>query len=324
MKLFDQINPIYKLNEETLLLIKIIENKLLKIDIKNPTIKKNLKIKSKVRSIYSSLAIEENSLSLEAVSNIINDKLVLGKRKEILEVKNANELYEKIHEFNWRNESDFLKAHLIMMKYFEDDDGRYRNHGEGVKKGNKLIFIAPESILVPDLMKSLFEFINDNENKINPLVLSSIFHYYFVYIHPFTDGNGRMARFWLSLMLIDYNSNFEYIPIEEEIYLNQNEYYEVISKCHNNGNVTLFINFILKVINNSLEKTTQKTTQKKLNDNQLEIVNLIRINSSITRKELATKLKLTEDGVKYNLNILLKNNIIERIGPDKGGYWKIV
>lgn len=324
MKLFDQINPIYKLNEETLLLIKIIENKLLKIDIKNPTIKKNLKIKSKVRSIYSSLAIEENSLSLEAVSNIINDKLVLGKRKEILEVKNANELYEKIHEFNWRNESDFLKAHLIMMKYFEDDDGRYRNHGEGVKKGNKLIFIAPESILVPDLMKSLFEFINDNENKINPLVLSSIFHYYFVYIHPFTDGNGRMARFWLSLMLIDYNSNFEYIPIEEEIYLNQNEYYEVISKCHNNGNVTLFINFILKVINNSLEKTTQKTTQKKLNDNQLEIVNLIRINSPITRKELATKLKLTEDGVKYNLNILLKNNIIERIGPDKGGYWKIV
>ena len=110
--------------------------------------------------------------------------MVLGDRKEIQEVKNANELYEHINEYNWKNESDFLKAHTLMMKYFEDDNGYYRNHGEGVKKGNEVIYTAPQSLLVPSLMKSLFNFITENENEIHPLILSSIFHYYFVYIHP--------------------------------------------------------------------------------------------------------------------------------------------
>ena len=121
--------------------------------------------------------------------------MVLGDRKEIQEVKNANELYEHIDKYNWKKESDFLKAHTLMMKYFDDDNGYYRNHGEGVKKGNEIIYTAPHSILVPSLMKSLFNFITENEKEIHPLILSSIFHYYFVYIHPFSDGNGRMARF---------------------------------------------------------------------------------------------------------------------------------
>lgn len=324
MNNFDEIHPIFNISDDDNILIKEIEKKLLKININDINKKKNLRIKSKVRSIHSSLAIEANSLSLKKVSNIIDNKLVLGKRKEIQEVKNANEVYELINEFNWRAESDFIKAHMILMKYFDDDNGGYRNHGEGIKKGDKVIFTAPDSILVSSLMKSLFKFINVNENKIHPLILSSIFHYYFVYIHPFTDGNGRMARFWVTLMLNDYNPNFEYIPIEEEIYLNQNEYYDSISKCHINGNANAFINFMLNMINNSLEKTTQKTTQKKLNKNQIKIIDLIKKNPYITRKELSNNLNISEDGVKYNLNKLAKNNIIERIGPDKGGYWKVI
>lgn len=323
MNNIDEIQPVFNISDENTKLIKKIENKLSKINISDINKRKNLKIKSKVRSIHYSLAIEANSLPLETVANIINNKLVLGKRKEIQEVKNANKVYEHINKFNWRKESDFIKAHMIMMKYFEDDNNEYRNHGEGIKKGNKVIFTAPDSILVSSLMKNLFKFINDNENKIHPLILSAIFHYYLVYIHPFTDGNGRMARFWVSLMLTDYNHNFEYIPIEEEIYLNQNEYYNSISKCHINGNANVFISFMLNTINNSLEKTTQKTTQKRLNKNQMKIINLIRKIPTITRKELANNLNISEDGVKYNLNKLTKNNIIERIGPDKGGYWKI-
>lgn len=327
MNNINNINPVFYISDENNKIIKEIENKLSKINIQDTDKKKNLKIKSKVRSIYSSLAIEANSLSLKTVNDIIDNKLVLGKRNEIQEVKNANDVYSKINEFNWRNEKDFLKAHTLMMKYFDDDNGEYRNHGEGIKKGNKIIFTAPDSILVSSLMKSLFEFINDNENKMHPLILSSLFHYYFVYIHPFTDGNGRMARFWVSLMLTDYNYKFEYIPIEEEIYLNQAKYYKSISKCHINGNANEFISFMLKAINDSLEKTTQKTTQKntqiKLNKNQLKIINIIKETPSITRKELTKILNITEDGVKYNLNKLRKNNIIERIGSDKSGYWKI-
>jgi len=283
-----------------------------------------LQIKSKVRSIYSSLAIEANSLSLNSVERIIDNEVVLGDRKEIQEVKNANELYENIDKYNWKSEEDFLKAHTLLMKYFEDDNGCYRNHGEAVKKGNNIIYTAPESILVPPLMKSLFKYLKDNENLIHPLILSAVFHYYFVYIHPFSDGNGRIARFWVSLILTSWNSNFKYIPIEEEIYLNHEEYYNSIATCHINGNANIFIKFMLNCINSSLNKTTQKTTQKiKLNHSQIRIINLIKDNPKITRNELAKELKITTDGVKYNLKKLIDNNFIERIGPDNGGYWKV-
>ena len=324
MKTIDKIEPIFYISEDEKKIIKNIEDKLLLIKIDDYFKEKNLQIKSRVRSIHSSLAIEANSLSLESVKKIIDNKLVLGDRKEIQEVKNANELYEHIGDYNPKSESDFLKVHTLMMKYFDDDNGFYRNHGEGVKSGNQIIYMAPESILVPPLMKSLFDFINCNEGKIHPLILSSIFHYYLVYVHPFSDGNGRMARFWTSLMLMNWNSKFKYIPIEEEIYLNQKEYYDAIAQCHINGNANVFIEFMLNVINNLIEKTTQKTTQKiKLNNNQLKIIEFIKENPRITRKEFSEKMNITEDGVKYNLKKLVDNNIIERIGPDNGGYWRL-
>lgn len=327
MKNIDTIEPIFHISDENKKSIEEIEKKLFLIVLNDNNKKRNLQIKSKVRSIYSSLAIEANSLSLNSVERIIDDKLVLGDRKEIQEVKNANELYENIDEYDWKNEEDFLKAHTLLMKFFEDDNGYYRNHGEAVKKGNEIIYTAPESILVPSLMKSLFKFLNDNNNKIHPLILSAIFHYYFVYIHPFSDGNGRIARFWVSLILTNWNSNFKYIPIEEEMYINQEEYYESIAKCHVNGNANVFINFMLDCIKSSLEKTTQETTQEnitsKLNDNQQKIIDYIKENSNITRNELAEKLNITSDGVKYNLNKLVKDGIIERVGSTKAGCWKI-
>lgn len=194
MKSIDTIKPVFYITEDNKKIIKEIENKLDLITIDDNDKKRKLRVKSKVRSIHSSLAIEANSLSLESVESIVDNKMVLGDRKEIQEVKNANELYEHINEYNWKNESDFLKAHTLMMKYFDDDNGYYRNHGEGVKKGNEVIYTAPQSILVPSLMKNLFNFITENEKEIHPLILSSIFHYYFVYIHPFSDENEPLGQ----------------------------------------------------------------------------------------------------------------------------------
>lgn len=325
MKNYDKIEPKFYISEANKKIINNIEKQLSSIIVDNDMKKRNLQIKSRVRSIYSSLAIEENSLSLEKVESIIDNKLVLGDRKEIQEVKNANELYTNIDKYNWKSEADFLKAHTLLMKYFDDDNGYYRNHGEGIKKGDEIIYTAPQSLLVPNLMKSLFDFLDINENELHPLILSSLFHYYFVYIHPFSDGNGRMARFWVTLILTNWDPKFAYIPIEEEIYLNQKEYYDSIAQCHVNGNANSFINFMLKSINNLLEKTTQKTTQKKikLNTNQLKIIELIKEYPKITRNELAKKLNITTDGVKYNLKKLIDNDLIERVGADNGGYWHI-
>jgi len=248
------IEPIFHVSDDNIELIKKIERQLTLIKFDNNDRKINLRIKSRVRSIYSSLAIEANSLSLESVQSIVDNKLILGNKKEIQEVKNANELYKHISDYNWRDEDDFLKAHFLMMKHVDDNNGKYRNHGEGIQQGEDIVYTAPQSLLVPSFMKSLFKFINDNEEKIHPLILSSIFHYYFVYIHPFGDGNGRMARFWVSLMLISWNKKFECIPIEEEIYLNKHEYYDSIMKCHINGNANEFVYFMLSVIYSCLEK----------------------------------------------------------------------
>lgn len=320
---FDEIKPIFYISDDNKNKIAEINSLVKNIEIKDVVKKNNLRTKSRVKSIHSSLAIEANSLTLEDVSNIIDNKLVLGKKDEVQEVKNAIELYKNINSYNWRKEKDFIDAHTLLMKYFNDDNGYYRNHGEGIKKGNEIIFKAPESILVPSLMKSLFYYINKEEKKLHPLIIAAIFHYYMVYIHPFSDGNGRIARFWVSLILKDYNKNFEFIPLEEEMYINQEQYYSSIAACHNNGNANAFITFFLNITLTCIKKTTQKTTPKKLSNKQLKIIELIKENQYISRQEIAKKINLSEDGVKYNLKKLKDNNIIQRIGSNNGGYWKI-
>ena len=176
-------------------------------------------------------------------------------------------------------------------------------------------------ILVPSLMKSLFEYINSS--NLNTIILSAIFHYYFVAIHPFSDGNGRLARFWLTLMLINYNKSFEFIPIEEEIYLNQEEYYSSIAECHNNGNVNVFIRFILKSINLSLEKII-KNSNFSPNNIQNRIIELIVNNNRITQNEIANIIGVNVRTIKRHFKILINNSMIERIGSDKTGYWQIL
>ena len=321
MKLFDEIKPVFFIDNEMNDILNDINIKLKNINVNDKQKRKYMISKSKIRSIHSSLAIEANSLSLFDVENISENKQILGKKNEVQEVKNAIEAYNHINEYNYKSENDLLKLHSLMMKYFDEDNGNYRNHGEGVKRKNEIIYMAPESILVPSLMKSLFEYINNSE--LNIIVLSAIFHYYFVFIHPFSDGNGRCARFWVTLMLINYDKNFEFIPLEEEIYLNQEKYYSAIAECHNNGNANVFIKFILHTIDSSLDKLI-KNSNFVLNDIQNKIIELIANNNRITQNEIANITNVNVRTIKRNFKILIDNLVIERIGSDKTGYWQIL
>ena len=321
MNLFDKVNPIFNIDEEMNELLNNINLKLNDIKITDKQKRKYMITKSKVRSIHSSLAIEANSLSLFDVENILEHKQIIGKRDEIQEVKNAIEAYDKINDYDYKSEKDFIEVHGLMMKYFDEDNGGYRNHGEGVEKDGKVIYMAPESLLVPSLMKSLFEFINNSD--MNIILLSAIFHYYFVAIHPFSDGNGRLARYWVSLMLINYNRNFEFIPIEEEMYLNREEYYSSIAQCHVNGNANVFIKFLLKTINSSLDKVI-KSSKFVLNDIQNRIIEFIINDKYITQNTIAEKLNVNVRTIKRNFKVLIDNNIIERVGSDKNGYWEVI
>ena len=321
MNLFDEIKPIYYIDDEMNNILQDINKKLNNIKISDRKKRKYMISKSKIRSIHSSLAIEANSLSLFDVEYISKNKQVLGKKNEVQEVKNAIEAYNNINDYNYKSEKDLLKVHGIMMKYFDEDNGNYRNHGEVVKKKDEIIYIAPESVLVSSLMKSLFEYINNSD--LNIIILSAIFHYYFVFIHPFSDGNGRCARFWVTLMLINYDKNFEFIPLEEEIYLNQENYYLAIAECHHNGSANVFIKFILHTINSSLDKLI-KNSNFVCNDIQNKIIELIANNNRITQNEIANVTNVNVRTIKRNFKILIDNLIIERMGSDKAGYWQIL
>ena len=172
-----------------------------------------LRRNNKIKSIHSSLVIEANSLSLDEVRDVISGKIVIGPQKEIQEVKNAYKAYDMIKEFNPYKIDDLLKAHKILTYLTIEDNGKYRNHAEGVFDGNKVIFVAPPADMVPQLMNDLFYWLKADKD-VPMLIKSCVFHYEFVFIHPFSDGNGRTVRLWQNVLLTKWNPIFEYIPIE--------------------------------------------------------------------------------------------------------------
>ena len=286
-----------------------------------------LRRKTRIKSIHSSLAIENNQLSLFQVEDVINGKIVIGEQKDIQEVKNAYKAYEEIDNVNPYSVHDLKRIHRILTFLIEDDAGKFRNHGEAVYDGNIQIFMAPPHTMVPILMDNLFKWMNESKNTVNPLILSSIFHYEFVFIHPFSDGNGRTARLWQTVILTKWKELFKYIPIESIIRKHQEEYYIAIQNCNNAGNSNEFIEFMLKVIDeavdgmikeqkNTTQETTRETTQEK-------ILKLIEENPNITQTEMAKALGITRDGISYNIKVLKNNGIIERVGSTKKGTWKI-
>lgn len=287
-----------------------------------------LRRKTRIKSIHSSLAIENNQLSLFQVEAVINGKNVIGEQKDIQEVKNAYKAYEEIDKVNPYSVEDLKKIHGILTFAIEDDSGKFRNHGEAVYDGDIQIFMAPPHRMVPTLMDNLFNWMNEAKGEVNPLILSSIFHYEFVFIHPFSDGNGRTARLWQTAILAHWKDLFKYIPIESIIRKHQEEYYTAIQNCNNVGNSNEFIEFMLKIIDEavdgmiltSAQETAQETTQE---TTQEKIINLIKKNPSITQIEMAKELNLTRDGISYNIRKLKENGIIERVGSTKNGIWKI-
>lgn len=217
---------------------------------KMPVLRRN----NRIKSIHSSLAIEANSLSINQVKDIIDGKVVIGPKNEIQEVQNAYNAYLKMNEVNPFSIKDLKKIHGILTYLILEDSGNFRNGGEGVfdENGN-CIFVCPPPEQVDILMNQLFNWMKTKKDEIHPLILSSIFHYAFVFIHPFKDGNGRTARLWQNVILLNWEPLFEYIPIESEIKKYQEDYYKVIQKCNTKGDYTEFIEFMLKMIDEVLD-----------------------------------------------------------------------
>ena len=275
----------------------------------------NLRRKSRIKSIHSSLAIENNQLSLFDVEDVINGKIVVGEQKDIQEVKNAYEAYEQIDKVDPYSLDDLKKVQGILTFLLEKDAGKFRNHGEAVYDGDIKIFVAPPHKLVPSLMQKLFEWMDKNKDIINPLILSSVFHYEFLFIHPFSDGNGRTARIWQTVILAHWEKIFAYLPIESMIKKNQNKYYKIIDNCNKNGNSTEFIEFMLKMINDTIDeviisKQIKQNEKISLSKSEIEVIKCIKRNKLIGAKEIIKETELSDSTVRRTLKNLLKKEKI--------------
>ena len=210
-----------------------------------------------------------------------------------------------------------------MTFLIQEDNGKFRNHREAVYNGDKMIFLEPPYNRVPELMDNLFEWMNNSKNTVHPLILSSVFHYEFVFIHPFSDGNGRMARLWQTAILSKWNVMFEYMPIENIIKRHQQEYYKTINECDKLGNSTIFIEFMLKIIDETIEdllkrsKNSENNEAESLNTTEKEALDYIYKNELVSTKELAEYLGKADRTARRIVSVLLKKGLIIYQGRDK-------
>ncbi len=285
---------------------------------KMPTLRKN----NRIRSIHSSLAIEANSLSINQVKDLISGKIVIGPQKEIQEVKNAYKAYEMINDVNPYSVNDLKKIHETMTDAIISEPGEFRKGNEGVfdENGN-CIHMCPPPEQVDTLMAQLFDWMKKRKYDIHPLILSSIFHYEFVFIHPFEDGNGRTARLWQNIILSSWKQIFEYLPIETAIKKYQDGYYKAIANCNKNGNSTLFIEFMLKMIDEVLEESVI-TENTSINEKTININKLLQImenNVPMSANDIMNKLgiKSKETLRSSYLDPAIKDGLVALTIPDK-------
>ena len=213
----------------------------------NPTLRRT----NRIRTIHGSLAIEQNTLTLEQVTAVLNGKQVLAPPKDIAEVKNAYEIYERLEELDPYSVDDLLTAHGIMTRELVDESGVFRSKPVGVvdQEGHVLHFgTLPQ--YVPDLVMELLDWVKSSD--VHMLIRSCVLHYEFELIHPFADGNGRVGRLWHTLLLSKWNPAFAWLPVESIIHDRQEEYYAAINASNDAGESTVFIEFMLSAIKASL------------------------------------------------------------------------
>lgn len=215
-----------------------------------------LRRENRIRTVQGTLAIEQNTLSLEQVTAVLNGKHIIAPPRDIAEVRNAYEIYEHLDELDPFSEDDLLRAHGMMMRGLTEDAGEYRTKAVGVADAEgRILHFGALPRYVPDLMAELLEWMKRSDVHI--LIRSCVFHYEFELIHPFSDGNGRMGRLWHTLLLSRWNPLFAWLPVESMIYAHQAEYYAAINASNDAGESTAFIEFMLSILHASLMETAE-------------------------------------------------------------------
>ena len=308
------MKPPYKITGKILKLVASISEKIGEVNSahlsKPPT---ELRKKNRIKTIHSSLEIEGNTLTIEQITAIVENKRVIGSKKDILEVKNAIAVYYCLNEFSPFDFESFCDAHGLLMHGLIESAGKLRSKSVGIVRGSEVAHIAPSSEMLNPLMNDLFDYLKNDDDLI--LIKSCVFHYEMEFIHPFIDGNGRMGRLWQTIILRDSYPVFEYLPIESLIKERQEQYYESLGKSDGTGESTVFIEFMLEIILESLEELLNIQNVSLTNIDRINIFKSIVKEDFFSRKDYLKNFReISSATASRDLKFAVENGIIEMIG----------
>ena len=328
--------PPFTLSNKTLSLVAQISESIGRLTVQQEQ-EKLLRLRkvNRMRTVQGSLAIEGSTLTQQQITAILDGKRVIAPPKEVQEAHNAISTYESLPQWQPENGTHLLAAHLLMMKGLVKDAGMYRQEGVGVMSGEQVVHMAPQATRVPKLMTDLFEWLESSD--VHPLVASCVFHYEFEFIHPFSDGNGRMGRLWQTLILSKWHEVFINIPVESMVYQHQDNYYLAIRQSTQQTDSAPFIEFMLQMIYDAISEANNITSDDGLNEGLNEGLNdglkLSKLDKDIlifiqqdrykTNAQLAEKCGKSQSTIERRVKFLKDAGLITRIGAKKTGYWQV-
>ena len=275
-----------------------------------------LRKRNRIRTIHSSLEIEGNTMTVEQITALLDNKRVLAPAKDIAEVRNAINVYDRLFDFQPYALKSLCSAHNILMQGLVDSPGKLRTSNVGIVKGNQIAHYAPPSELIHSLLADLLNYAESDPDLM--LIKSCVFHYEFEFIHPFVDGNGRIGRLWQTVLLSQYNSVFEFLPIETLIKKRQKEYYDVLGSSDKAGNSTSFIEFMLTVINDSLEELLQGQNVTLKSGDRVELFRVVVGGARFSRADYLRNFKdISTATASRDLSTAVKDGLLNKIGDGR-------
>lgn len=323
--------PPFTISPEILNLVAEISQQVGRLDASALNGSPQLRKQNRIKTITGTLAIEGNTLTEEQITAIVEGKPVLGSVRELAEVKGAIAAYDALPTFKPGNLRDLLAAHALMMSDILANAGAFRTKAVGIHKGNVVHHVAPPAHQVAGLMADLTQWLT--QSKDHPLITSSVFHYEFEFIHPFSDGNGRMGRLWQTLILSRWHPLFLSLPLESVIKEHQQQYYQALEAADQQANSTPFVHFMLSVIAQTLAQSAPANAPANAPVNASPevaglktpeaIVTLLAVKPALTRQQLADAIGKDLRTIGRALARLQQAGKIKRVGSDKTGHWEI-
>lgn len=288
----------------------------------NPTLRRS----NRIRTIYSSLAIEQNTLNPEQVTAVLDGKHVLAPPKDIAEVKNAYEIYEIMETLNPYSVDDLLKAHGVMTRGLIEESGRFRSGSVGVAdSGGNILHFGTLPDYIPELVTELLDWVQNSD--IHMLIKSCVFHYELELIHPFADGNGRIGRLWHTLLLTQWKPVFAWLPVESVIHDRQDEYYNAINRSNYEGESTAFIEFMLSAVKETLAEAIKTVGEgdgvSKEDFRRNKIEKFIKKNGAISNADVRRMFQVSSATANRILSKLTNEGKLQKIHRGKSWEYKL-